>query len=72
MRKNLEPRIVVYRGRYYVSYYRPNGERTRVALGTDSSGVFAPYPDDFGRGEWTAATMADARQMAGDFAEGVG
>lgn len=36
------------------------------------SGVFCPYPDNFGRGEWTASTLDDARQMAVDFAEGVG
>lgn len=26
------------------------------------------YPDEYGKGEWTAKTMADARQMAIDFA----
>ena len=35
------------------------------------SGVFNPYPDSWGRGEWTAQTLEDARQMACDFAEGV-
>ena len=35
------------------------------------SGVFTPYPDKFGRGEWTAKTLEDAKQMAMDFAEGV-
>jgi hypothetical protein len=35
------------------------------------SGVFNPYPEEFGRGEWTAQTMADAKQMAIDFCEGV-
>ena len=35
------------------------------------SGVFSPYPDEFGRGEWVAETMDDARQMAVDFAEDV-
>lgn len=28
-------------------------------------------PEDFGRGEWDAKTLEDARQMACDFAEGV-
>lgn len=32
---------------------------------------FCPYPDSFGRGEWTAKTLNDARQMAVDFAESV-
>lgn len=45
----------------------PN-ENLRSAEGGD----FVPYPDEFGRGEWIAATMDDARQMACDFAEGVG
>lgn len=33
--------------------------------------IYYPYPDKYGRGEWTAETLADARQMAIDFAEGV-
>lgn len=32
---------------------------------------FHEYPEVWGRGEWTARTMADAKQMAIDFAEGV-
>lgn len=28
-------------------------------------------PDEFGRGEWTAETLTDAREMACDFARGV-
>lgn len=32
---------------------------------------FSEYPKTFGRGEWVAETMEDARQMAADFAEGV-
>lgn len=36
------------------------------------SSVFTPFPDTFGRGEWTAENLEDARQMACDFAEGVG
>ena len=31
----------------------------------------AYYPKKYGRGEWVAETLADARQMAIDFAEGV-
>lgn len=30
---------------------------------------FRPYPEKFGRGEWVAETMDDAKQMAIDFAE---
>ena len=29
------------------------------------------YPDEFGKGEWTAETMEDAKEMAIDFANGV-
>lgn len=32
---------------------------------------FQCYPDKYGHGEWTAKTMADAKQMAIDFNEGV-
>jgi hypothetical protein len=35
------------------------------------SGVFTPYPDRWGKGEWTAKTMEDAKQMAIDFNESV-
>ena len=35
------------------------------------SGVFNPYPKEYGRGEWVAKTMEDAKQMAIDFNEGV-
>lgn len=34
--------------------------------------VQAYPPDAYGKGEWTARTLADAKQMACDFAEGVG
>lgn len=32
---------------------------------------FRPYPESWGRGEWVAETLDDARQMAIDFADGV-
>jgi len=32
---------------------------------------FERYPDEWGRGEWTAETLEDARQMAIDFARSV-
>ena len=35
------------------------------------SGAFAHYPEVWGRGEWTAKTLEDAKQMASDFADGV-
>lgn len=33
--------------------------------------VFSPYPEEWGKGEWTAKTLDDAKQMAIDFAMGV-
>lgn len=41
----------------------------RSLIGTEGR-AFSPYPE-FGRGEWTAQTLDDAKQMAIDFAEGV-
>lgn len=35
------------------------------------NGVFCAFPETWGRGEWVAKTLDDARQMACDFAEGV-
>lgn len=35
------------------------------------SSSFSRYPDVWGKGEWEAKTLDDARQMACDFAEGV-
>jgi len=35
------------------------------------SGMITEYPKKFGKGEWTAQSMADAKQMAKDFASGV-
>ena len=37
-----------------------------------TSGTLCHYPDSWGKGEWKAETMADARQMAIDFANNVG
>lgn len=34
--------------------------------------VFDPFPKAYGRGEWVAKTLEDAKQMAIDFAESVG
>lgn len=33
--------------------------------------VFEPYPKTFGKGEWVAGTLEDAKQMAIDFSDGV-
>ena len=33
---------------------------------------FSPFPEEWGKGEWTAKTLEDAKQMAIDFADGVG
>ena len=35
------------------------------------SGVFSEYPEKFGKGEWIAKTIEDAKQMAIDFNRGV-
>jgi len=36
------------------------------------SGSFSPYPEKWGKGVWTTKTLEDAKQMAIDFARGVG
>lgn len=35
------------------------------------TGSFSQYPAQYGKGEWTAETLEDAKQMAKDFSEGV-
>lgn len=35
------------------------------------SGIFSEYPKNWGKREWTAKTLDDAKQMAIDFARGV-
>jgi len=32
---------------------------------------FSPFPETWGRGEWTAKTLEDAKEMAIDFAKGI-
>ena len=32
---------------------------------------FIPFPEEFGKGEWTATTLEEAKQMAIDFAESI-
>ena len=48
-----------------------NDKVPNVKLRGTKSSNFYPYPEKFGRGEWTAMTMEDAKQMAMDFNEGV-
>jgi len=47
--------------------------RTEFSNGRDSitNEHFNAYPVEWGKGEWTAKTLEDAKQMAADFAEGV-
>ena len=33
--------------------------------------IFSKYPEKWGKGEWTAKTIEDAKQMAVDFARSV-
>ena len=33
--------------------------------------IFTPYPEQYGKGEWIAETLEDAKQMAIDFSGGV-
>lgn len=37
----------------------------------EQGGVFISFPDNYGKGEWVAKNLADAKQMAIDFAQGV-
>lgn len=52
------------------TYYKNSEckENPMESIGHDG---FSPYPNPFGRGDWEAATLEDAKQMAKDFAEGV-
>ena len=54
----------------YVSWEYDNIVKNKKLRGT-VSGSFMYYPDNFGKGEWTAKTLEDAKQMAIDFAEDV-
>ena len=44
---------------------------TDVKSGSISSCIHEYDPNNFGKGEWVAKTLDDAKQMAKDFAEGV-
>jgi len=52
--------------RWIYSDDEPNEERRG-----QEGAVFSDYPEDWGRGEWKAETLEDAKQMAIDFSNGV-
>lgn len=63
-----------------VGTYKPNGIQVKwiynaktknKKLHSKISSVFCEYPKEFGKGEWTAKTWEDAKQMAIDFSDGV-
>jgi hypothetical protein len=54
-----------------VSYTYSSKVPNEELRGTKSKEFF-PFPKVWGRGEWTAKTLEDAKQMAIDFAESVG
>ena len=51
---------------YDYDHFVPN----EAMRGTHRS-EFEPYPKKFGKGEWIANTLEDAKQMAIDFSDGV-
>lgn len=53
------------------AYWKFNNTVKNEELRGMINSVFMPYPDHYGRGEWEAKTLDDAKQMAIDFAEGV-
>ena len=53
-----------------VEWLYNNKIKNKKLRGTINS-IFTEYPTSWGRGEWTAKTLNDAKQMAIDFAEGV-
>lgn len=70
-----EPHHVNVRGGHtgagvYIEWEYSHAVPNEALRGT-TGGSTQPYPKEYGRGEWTAETLADARQMAIDFAEGV-
>jgi hypothetical protein len=52
--------------RYTYDYKVPNEQ-----MRGKTSGMFSEYPEKWGRGEWTAKTLEEAKQMAIDFARSV-
>ena len=53
-----------------VSYTYNNKVPNKALRGTVYTN-FSQFPDQWGKGEWTAKTLEDAREMAVDFAKGV-
>lgn len=54
----------------YVEYIY-NDEVPNVSMRGQKTGMFSEYPKKWGKGEWTATTLKEAKQMAIDFARGV-
>ncbi len=54
----------------YVEYIY-NNEVPNISMRGQKSGMFSEYPEKWGKGEWTAKTLEDAKQMAIDFAQSV-
>ena len=51
--------------------YRYNNEVPNEKMRGVAKISFEPYPEKWGKGEWTAKTLDEAKEMAIDFAEGV-
>lgn len=52
--------------------WKYNEQAPNAAIRGETHGAFMPFPAKYGRGEWTAQTLEDAKQMAIDYADGVG
>jgi len=52
-------------------YWKYTDDVPNQELRGEIGGIFEPYPKKWGKGEWTAMTLGDCRQMACDFAEAV-
>lgn len=53
------------------NYHSGKGVNIKYKVGVVTSSQFEPYPNEWGKGEWVAETLEDAKQMAIDFARGV-
>lgn len=62
-----------YSGKFYKFIRRPRGIRVLFSNQKTNTTMshMEYYPKEWGRGEWIAKTMIEAREMACDFAEGV-
>ena len=54
-----------------VSWIYDNTLPNKKLHGKKAQAIWLYDPDNFGRGEWTAETMEDAKQMAEDYCQGV-